>query len=174
MIEAGILTEDDPVELLEGWLIVKMPKKPAHRTATYLVRTAIAALLPPGWYVDSQEPITTEDSEPEPDVVVVQGMIRDYQDCHPGPDAIALVIEVSDATLERDRTSKKRVYAKAGIAIYWIVNLVDRHIEVYRNPMPLSQTWDYTQQQNYQPTDQIPLELASKTVTHLPVQTLLP
>lgn len=89
MIEAGILTDDDPVELLEGWLVFKMPKNPPHQAATRLVRSAIEKRLPNGWYVDSQEPITLPDSEPEPDVVVVRGETLDYLSHHPGAKDIA-------------------------------------------------------------------------------------
>ena len=77
MIDAGILDEDDPVELLEGWLIPKMPKNPPHSFTTDLTREALAGLLPTGWYVRGQEPITTEDSEPESDVAVIRGDRRD-------------------------------------------------------------------------------------------------
>lgn len=62
--------------------------------------------MPDGWYVDAQEPITLDDSEPEPDVVVVRGNTRDYLDRHPDPQDLALVVEVADSTLERDRTAK--------------------------------------------------------------------
>jgi Uma2 family endonuclease len=115
MIRLGILTEDDPVELLEGWIIHKMPKNPPHRAATKLTRNALEEIVPEGWYVDAQEPITLLDSEPEPDVVVVRGNTRDYLDRHPGSQDLALVVEIADSTLERDRTSKKRLYARAGI-----------------------------------------------------------
>src|SRR5438105_9467158 len=84
MIHAGILTDDDPVELLEGWLVAKMPKNPPHRAVTRLIRQVLERLVPAEWYVDSQEPITTDDSEPEPDVVVVRGETRHYLDRHPG------------------------------------------------------------------------------------------
>jgi Uma2 family endonuclease len=131
MIRAGILTEDDPVELLEGWLVTKMPKNPRHSVATRLIRQALEGLLPPGWYVDTQEPLTTADSEPEPDVVVVCGDRRQYLDHHPGPQDVALVVEVADSTLQRDRSLKKRLYAAAGIPAYWIVNLLDSQFEVY-------------------------------------------
>jgi hypothetical protein len=115
MIQLGILTDDDPVELLEGWLVYKMPKNPPHRIATKLTRDALAQILPLGWYVDTQEPITLSDSEPEPDVVIVRGVTQDYFDRHPTDQDIALVAEVADSTLERDRTSRKRLYARAGI-----------------------------------------------------------
>src|SRR5262249_41008702 len=121
MIRAGILTEDDPVELLGGWLVTKMPKNPAHRTSTRLVRRALERVTPAGWYVDAQEPITLETSEPEPDGVVVRGETRQYLDRHPGPRDVALVVEIADASLDRDRGLKKRLYAEAGIPAYWIL-----------------------------------------------------
>ncbi|MEP0853896.1 MULTISPECIES: Uma2 family endonuclease [Cyanophyceae] len=128
MIRLGILSDDDPVELLDGWLVYKMPKNPPHRATTKLTRNALEAVIPEGWYVDTQEPITLADSEPEPDVVVVRGNTRDYLERHPGASDIALIIEVADSTLEREcpgdtlreRTSKQRLYARAGIPIYWI------------------------------------------------------
>src|SRR5262245_43226358 len=80
MIWGGILTDDDPVELLEGWLICKMSKNPRHRVATRLVRLVLEGIIPEGWYVEAQEPITTTDSEPEPDVAVIRGNTRDYLD----------------------------------------------------------------------------------------------
>src|SRR2546421_6492315 len=72
MIEAGVLTDDDPVELLEGVLVFKMPKNPRHRLAVRLLLDAINGLLPPGWHTQSQEPVTLEDGEPEPDGAVVR------------------------------------------------------------------------------------------------------
>ncbi|NJN32326.1 MAG: Uma2 family endonuclease [Synechococcales cyanobacterium RM1_1_8] len=134
MIEAGILTADDAVELLEGLLVVKMPKKPAHRAATKLLRTILEQMVRAGWYVDSQEPITLSDSEPEPDVVVVRGDTRQYLDRHPGPDDLGLVVEVSDSTVKRDQDVKKRAYARAGIGLYWIINLASFQVEVYTQP----------------------------------------
>ncbi len=134
MIAAGIIEEDAQLELLEGLLVLKMPKNPPHRISTKLIRAALEKIIPNGWYVDSQEPITLSDSEPEPDVMVIRGQTTDYRDRHPQVLDIELVIEVSDATLERDRTMKKRIYAKAGIPIYWILNLRDRQLEVYTQP----------------------------------------
>ena len=129
MIHSGILTDDDPVELLEGWLVTKMSKNRRHSLATRFTREALESIIPQGWYVDSQEPITTMDSEPEPDVVVVRGNPRDYIERHPAPAEVALVVEVSDATLQRDRTLKLRVYASAGIPAYWILNLQENQLE---------------------------------------------
>lgn len=172
MIDAGILTDDDPVELLEGWLVFKMPKKPLHRVATRLVRTAIDEVLPDGWYVDAQEPITLADSEPEPDVVVVKGDTRQYLDRHPGPGDIALVVEVSDTTLQRDREAKKRAYARAGIPAYWIVNLVESVVEVYSQPE--SERADYLKQQTYSIEDSILVMIDNMAVGEIKIASLFP
>ena len=134
MREVGIFDEDDQIELLEGCLIAKMTKNPPHRISTGLVRQVLEKLTPEGWYVDSQEPITLKDSEPEPDVVIIRGKTTDYRDRHPAAADVVLVIEVSDATLERDRTIKQRIYARSNIPIYWILNLRDRQLEVYTQP----------------------------------------
>jgi Uma2 family endonuclease len=174
MIRGGILTDDDPVELLEGWLVTKIPKNPPHRITTQLTREALLRLVPENWYVDDQEPITTKDSEPEPDVVIVQGDRRDYLDRHPYADEVALVVEVADTTLQRDRTSKKRLYARAGVAVYWIINLVDRQIEVYTRPLSKAEVPDYQERQDFRPGDSIPLLIENQEVGTLPLLSLLP
>jgi Uma2 family endonuclease len=174
MIHAGILTDDDPVELLEGWLVAKMPKNPLHRAVTRLIRQALERLVPAAWYVDSQEPITTDDSEPEPDAVVVRGETRHYLDRHPGPQDIGLVIEVADTTLQRDRGFKKRLYARAGIPVYWIVNLPDNQCEVYTEPSGPEPQPDYRQHQNYGASDVIPVMLAGVEIGRIAVREFLP
>ncbi|XZN93017.1 MAG: Uma2 family endonuclease [Microcoleus sp.] len=174
MIQAGILTDDDSVELLEGWLVFKMPKNPPHRVTTRLVRTALENILPPGWYVDSQEPITLFNSEPEPDIVVVRGDTRQYLDRHPGAEDIALIIEVSDTTLQRDRTIKKRIYARAGIAIYWIVNLVEEQVEVYSQPSAEVEPPYYSQRLDFGRSAVVPIMIAGIEIGAIAVNSLLP
>jgi Uma2 family endonuclease len=172
MVRLGILGDDDPVELLEGWLVYKMPKNPPHRATTKLTRNALEAIISEDWYVDTQEPVTLIDSEPEPDVVIVRGNTRDYLDRHPGAQDIALVIEVSDTTLERDRTSKKRLYARAGIPVYWIINLPEQQIEVYSEPV--IEEVIYQRRQDYALSDRIPVAIAGQIIGHLSVGDLLP
>jgi Uma2 family endonuclease len=174
IIQAGILTDDDSVELLEGWLVFKMPKNPPHRATTRLVRTALENILPPGWYVDSQEPITLSNSEPEPDIVVVRGDTRQYLDRHPGAEDIALIVEVSDTTLQRDRTLKKRIYARAGIAIYWIVNLVEGLVEVYSQPVVEVEQPDYSQRLDFGRSAVIPIIIEGREIGAIAVNSLLP
>ena len=174
IIQAGILTDDDSVELLEGWLVFKMPKNPPHRATTRLVRTVLENILPAGWYVDSQEPITLSNSEPEPDIVVVRGDTRQYLDRHPGAEDIALIIEVSDTTLQRDRTVKKRIYARAGISIYWIVNLVEEQVEVYFQPLVEVEQPDYSQRLDFGRSAVIPIIIEGIEIGAIAVNSLLP
>jgi Uma2 family endonuclease len=134
MGRAGILGEDDQVELLEGWLVEKMTKNPRHRIATRAVRVALERLMSGAWYVESQEPIVTADSEPEPDAAIVRGRTEDYVTSNPPASAVGLVVEIADTSLARDREIKARIYARARIPTYWIVDLNARRVEVYTEP----------------------------------------
>jgi Uma2 family endonuclease len=174
MVRHGILTEDDPVEFLEGWLFTKMSKNPSHRIATRRARERLSQLLPAGWYVDAQEPITTSDSEPEPDICVVRGETEDYPDRHPGPADVALVIEIADTTLNRDRTIKSRVYARAGVPTYWIVNLVDQLVEVYTVPSGPAERPSFRDRSEYRAGDLLTLTIEGRAIAQIPVEDLLP
>ena len=174
MIQAGILTEGDPVELLEGILVTKMVKNPPHTLATQLTRTALERCMPPGWFANTQEPVTTDTSEPEPDVTVVRGERRQYAQRHPGPADLGMLVEVADSSLRQDRTTKKRIYARASIPIYWIVNLVDRQIEVYTEPTGAAEQPDYRQRRDYGPTDSVPVVIDGREFGQIPVGELLP
>jgi Uma2 family endonuclease len=134
MIETGVLGDDDRVELIEGWILPKMPQNPEHMKAIGLLEDALRQTLPTGWCVRSQGPITTRDSEPEPDVVVARGQRIDYGHRDPGPNDLGLVVEISYTSLTFDRTAKAKMYARAGIGVYWIVNTDVREIEVYSEP----------------------------------------
>src|SRR5439155_4907471 len=130
MIRAGILTDEDAVELLEGWIVLKMPRNPPHDAiVARLINKLLTPQLPAGWFCRGQSAIQTASSQPEPDVAVVRGSEFDYLDHHPGPTDIAVVIEVADSSLDRD--VKSSTYARAGLRAYWIVNLPERQLEVY-------------------------------------------
>ena len=127
--------EDEPLELIGGQLIVAEPKGAYHSAAVTAVDYALRAALPPGWIVRTQQPLLLDDeSEPEPDLAVVPGRPGDYRDAH--PERPALAIEVAHSSLYFDREHKGSLYARAGIEDYWIVNLVDRVVEIYRDPGP--------------------------------------
>jgi Uma2 family endonuclease len=174
MVRTGILTADDPVELLEGLLVVKMPKNPPHRLATRLTRLALERVLPPGWHVETPEPVTLPDSEPEPDIAVIRGDARDYAGHHPGPDELALVVEVSDASLGRDRGLKKRLYARAGVTAYWVIDLTNRRVEAYDDPTGPVEGPDYRRVQAFGPDAELPVSVGGVEVGRIPVRELLP
>lgn len=133
MVDAGVFVPGARMELLDGEIIEMSPQGPAHVTVTQLVAEALRARLPTGYLVRVQAPLALDDrSEPEPDICVVRGTVRDYARSHPA--AALLVIEVSDSTLEHDRTVKARAYARNGIPEYWLVNVKERLVEVHTNP----------------------------------------
>lgn len=174
MIDAGVFTEDDPIELLEGWLVTKMPKNPAHIYSTQMIKDILVRLLPPEWFVNSQDPFTAVDSEPEPDAIVVRGHRRDYLTRKPSPEEISLVIEVADSSLRQDRTVKKRLYAAWGIPIYWIINLVDNQIEVYTEPTGAGRKATYQQEQIYGVENEVPVVIDGRTLATIPTKEILP
>lgn len=146
LIDDDFLHEDDPIELLDGLLLVKEPQSSRHRTAVLLAANALERAFGDSWFVQTQSPIILDDrSEPEPDVCVVRGSPRDYVNTH--PTRPALVVEVADSGLRLARGRKAAAYARARIADYWIVNLVDRLLEVHREPArpgPARRHWGYT------------------------------
>ncbi len=86
-------------------------------------------------------------SEPEPDVSVIRGLREGYIERHAGPDAIGLLVEVADTSVERDRNWKKRMYAAAGIPVYWIVDLVDSRVDVFTGPSGETENADFATHQ---------------------------
>jgi Uma2 family endonuclease len=134
LIQAGFFQPNDPIELIGGQLIVSEPQGSYHFTAVRAVEEALRVAFGSGWDVRGQGPVALdEESEPEPDVAVVAGSFRDYVAGHPSRPV--LVVEVSESSLALDRYHKSSVYARAGLADYWIVNLVDGVLEVYRDPV---------------------------------------
>src|SRR6266705_1338986 len=133
MIDRGIFRPDDRLELIDGQMVVKEPQDSDHFTASLLVADTLRAAFGPGWLVRPQGPVALDDrSEPEPDVSVVQGSPRDYREGHPVRPV--LVVEVSKTRLGFDRARKATLYARNGVEDYWIVNVLDRALEVYREP----------------------------------------
>jgi Uma2 family endonuclease len=173
MAEVGVLAEGEPVELLEGLLIRKMMKNPPHDTSLTLTQYAVADLLPAGWMVRVQCAVTTGDSEPEPDVAVVLGPARRYAKTHPRPKDIALVVEVADASLFEDRGRKARLYARARLPVYWIVNLQESKVEVYTDPKG-GRSPAYHQRRDYGTDESVPLVIEGEEIGQIPVKEMLP
>jgi hypothetical protein len=128
--------------------------------------------LPAGWILRVQSAITTQDSEPEPDIVVARGPGLRYFSSHPQPKDIGLVIEVSDTTLNEDREVKGRLYARARLPIYWIVNLPDGRIEVYTDPRSGKKP-AYRSRSDYAVPQSLPLILEGHEVAGIDTRELL-
>ena len=157
MVEAGILDEDDRVELIEGEILEMTPQGSAHATGVSLAQEALRAAFGPRVYVRVQLPLALgSDSEPEPDVAVVAGSVRDYRDAH--PQSALLVLEVADRTLPYDRDVKGSLYARAGVPEYWLVNLAEALVEVHRDPILMPEArfgWQYRTVDRFGPGDSI-------------------
>jgi Uma2 family endonuclease len=173
MMETGVLTTNDRTELLEGWIVEKMTHNPPHDAAVDLAQGILRAMLPPAWHLREQKSITTADSEPEPDLAIVRGGARVYARRHPRPSDIAMVIEVADATLWEDRGRKGRIYARARIPVYWIINLVESQVEGYTDPKA-GKSPAYQRRQDYGATDRVPIIIAGKEIGRIAVRDLLP
>ena len=107
-------------------------------------------------------------------MAVVRGQLRDYLQRHPGPQEVALVVEVADASLQRDQTTKKRLYAQAGIPAYWIVDLLHSHIEVYSGPSGPAEQPGYDQRRDFGPSDAVPVLTEGRQVGEVKVEAVLP
>jgi Uma2 family endonuclease len=174
MIKAGVLTENQRVELLEGWVISKMPHNPPHDSTIDLVVGQVEEILPQDWFIRVQSAITTEDSEPEPDIAVVRGPRGRYLKSHPRTPEIGLLIEVSDTTLDHDRNDKAPIYARARIPTYWIINLVESRVEVYREPSGPDSSPCFHDLRFYGKDDSIPVVLDDKEIGQIEVGKLFP
>jgi Uma2 family endonuclease len=135
LIDLGIFQPGEPIELIGGELMVAEPQGAAHYTAICKTVKALETAFGGGWVVRNQGPVGLDDeSEPEPDVAVVSGGLEDYRNAHPSRPA--LTVEVAEATLGSDRERKGSLYARAGLRDYWVLNLQDSVLEVYREPDP--------------------------------------
>lgn len=173
MIESGVLTENDRVELIDGQIVPKMPHNPPHDGGILLVQTQLLSVVPVSHVLRIQSAITLATSEPEPDLVVAIGPPRRYVRYHPRAKDIALLIEVSDATLHYDQTTKQRIYARARIPVYWIVNLIDSCVEVYTLPHG-GRSPAYANRQDYSLNEAVPVLLEGREIARIPVRDLLP
>ena len=141
LVDLGFFTENDRIELIRGEIIEMAPKRTPHSVCNSILFGELYKLLGDRANVRGQEPITLlSNSEPEPDVVIARKKDDNYLSAHPTAADIILVIEISDSTLKYDRETKLPLYAEAGINNYWIINLVDKHLEVYTNPFSNAQS----------------------------------
>lgn len=137
MADAGVFRPGERVELIGGRIVTVNPQNSPHATCIILVSDALRAIFASGYVLRIQLPLDlSPSSQPEPDMAVVRGSARDYTNAH--PTTALLVVEVSESTLGFDRREKTSLYASAGIPEYWIVNLRNQRLEVYRDPVAMT------------------------------------
>ncbi len=172
IIASGALEDPGRVELIDGYMVDKMGKNADHRWTTKEVLKALDMRLPPGWTSQKEEPVRIPGyDEPEPDIAILRGSDDDYRHRLPTADDVALLVEVSDSTLRQDRGKKRTAYAKAGIPVYWFVNVVDRLVEVYTRPVKAGR---YRSRKDYKPGQQVSVVIAGQQLPPIPVDDILP
>lgn len=174
LIDSGVIQEGEPVELLEGYLVEKPMRNPPHDGALTRLTYRLPPRLPPGWVTRIQCAVSLADSEPEPDGAVVRGDDTSYDARLPTASDFGVVVEVSDSSLAFDRRDKGRIYARAGIPVYWVVNIPDRRVEVYTDPDPAANPPAYRTRTDHTTGDAVPLFLDGQAAGGVPVSDLLP
>jgi Uma2 family endonuclease len=176
MVAEGIIGKRDRVHLINGVLVAKMTQNPPHNTADDLCGAALSRIIPPGWYIRAAKPIRIPgrarrpDSKPEPDRCVVRGTILDYARRDPEPADVGLVVEIADSSLADDHKLGIEVYGPARIPVYWIVNLVDRQVEVYTKPGPRG----YRSTEVFKEGQSVPVVIDGREVGRIAVDDILP
>ena len=174
LIDLGVFQPGEAIELIGGELMVAEPQGAPHYTAISKTAKTLETAFGPGWCVRMQGPIgLDDDSEPEPDIAVVAGSPEDYARAHPSRPA--LTVEVAESSLGMDRRRKGSLYARAGLPDYWVLNLIDRVLEVYREPVPDSAApfgWRYARREVFDASARVtPLAAPGSSI---PVAQLLP
>ena len=163
----------DRVELIDGYVVRKGPMNPPHAVSLERVGDEMRERLPAGYCLRTEKDISLTGSQPQPDAAIASGARDDYADHHPRPDELALIVEVADSTLEEDRTSKLRMYARSRIGIYWIVNIPDRQVEIYTQPVAGNNP-RYRRRQVFGEAESVSFPLGTHTIGPIAVADLLP
>ena len=174
LISDGFFASDERFALLAGYITEKMSRNPPHDSSLDRSRRRIEKILPPGWLARVQLGLTLPDSVPEPDIAVVRGQESDFDLHHPKARDAHWVVEVAESSLYEDRTLKAEIYARWGVAIYWIINLVDAQIEAHALPSGDVAAPGYRSCIIYKSSDEIPVILDGVRLATLPVADLLP
>ena len=172
LIDLGFVTKRDRVELIRGLIVERPVMKPPHVIALTQLTILFYKLVGFERAIRSQAPITLADSEPQPGLVIAQGLLVDYVKGHPNPAQIQLVIEIADSTVREDQTSQLELYAESMVSEYWIVNIPELRIEVYTQPVRKSAS--YRMRKDYAIEDSVPVRLGGTDLGSLPVRDIFP
>jgi len=137
MLQAGILREDDRVELIQGEIVEMTPVGSRHAACVKRLNRLLSRGVGDAAIVSIQDPVRLgPDSEPQPDIALLRPRPDFYADRHPAAGDVLLIVEVADASAAYDRDTKLPLYARAGIPEVWLVDLAANQLEVYRRPSP--------------------------------------
>jgi Uma2 family endonuclease len=168
MIASVGFTPTDRFHLINGFLVAKMTQNDPHSTADELCGAALNRTIPDGWHVRASKPVRlAPDSKPEPDRCVVRGTIRDYSNRSPGSVDVGLIVGVSDSSLLEDRKVAE-LYARSDFPCNWILNLVERQVDVFTDPSPIG----YQSSRCYHDEQHVPVVLGGVEVGRIAVSEL--
>src|SRR5262245_55542686 len=169
MLQANMVPDPENAELLDGWIVKQPARTPAHDACVSLASGCLDRVVPGNLVLRVRSAITLSSSEPQPDLAIVDGPATRYTGGHPRPGDVGLVIEVAEKSLVNDRDSKGRIYARAGLPMYWVINIVENIVEVYSRPGP----GGYQHRQNYGRGDMVPLVLGGQEIAKVSAADLL-
>ncbi len=172
MIRDGTI-DGKPLELLDGWIVEKMPHNPAHDSAISRLTKRLLRILGDDYLVRVQCSADVDTSVPEPDLAIVPGPEDRYDEQRPQPSDLLIVIEVSESSILQDRGFKQCLYARNKIAVYWIVNLQDRAVEVYTLPRG-GRNPTYRSRVDFTAGMAVPIIVAGKPLGTIPTSEILP
>ena len=174
MGRTGILTKDDRVELIEGWIVQTRAKNPLHPYVSSALQELLGAIVPVGWYLRVEQPVVLGESVPEPDLLVAKGTRSDYRARNPGASETALVIEIAESSLLHDRINKKREYARAGMVCYWLVDLVHSLVEVYTGSSGPTESPDYAKVERVEAEGTLIFHIEDQEIGRIAVREIFP
>ena len=175
MADSGVFGDRSPIYLWKGQLLEPMPRGLGHSFSLVTLNQMLIRLVPDGWHARQGSPTRIlDDSEPEPDMTVVRGSIRDYASRHPYARDVALVIEVADSSRTFDLGEKLEGYAVASIPEYWVVNLREACVEVFTGPTGPSDSPGFERRQVFRAGDEVPIVLNGREVARIAADEILP
>lgn len=172
LVESGALPSRNRLHLINGYVVERITITPPHAVTDELCGVELLRVMPAGWHARPSLPLRlpAQSSAPEPDRCIVRGAIDDYDDHHPGPEDVALVVEIADSSLAEDRDYAARLYGPAGVPVCWIVDVNARRVEVYTQPGPRG----YNTMVTFTEGQSIPLIIDGQEIAEIAVTDLLP
>ena len=170
----GKLSDEGSRELLEGIVVPKARRSLRHEGALEKIQEVLGKMLPEGWHLRIMQPLSTVGSLPEPDVAVASDTLDDYATAPPRPDQVPLVIEVAEGSLAQDRRLKGRIYARAGIANYWVLNLIDSQLESLTTPSGPVAMPGYRERRVYRLEDRISVVIGLDDLGTIRIADIIP